>query len=254
MTTKKLDQFYTNPKIAKKLFTSLGDLRKYHLLEPSAGTGSFSNLFPNDSTKIDLEPKQDDIKQMDFFSYYPTISNPIFTIGNPPFGKNSSLAVKFFNHAAEFSDKIGFIVPKTFRKISIINKLNPNFHLADDVEMPPMSFVYLGKPYDVPCCFQLWEKRKAYRQKIIPRKETKMFDITSKENADFMVQRVGAGAGKVSKDFHKSPNSHYYIKSHVANLSERMDNLYSTFQLAAKNSAGCPSLSRDEMIRITESG
>ena len=48
-------------------------------------------------------------------------------LGNPPFGKNCSLAIKFFNKAAEFADLIAFIIPRTFKRISIQNKLNLNF-------------------------------------------------------------------------------------------------------------------------------
>ena len=55
------------------------------------------------------------------------------TIGNPPFGKNSSLAISFFNKAAEFSDIIAFILPQTFSKDSVKNRLNLSFFLIMEV-------------------------------------------------------------------------------------------------------------------------
>lgn len=97
-------------------------------LEPSAGNGVFYNLFPQNKYGIDLNPQNDQIIKMDFFNYLVSDKN-VITIGNPPFGKNSSLAVKFFNHAAQFSNMICFIVPKTFQKYSIKQKLNNRFFL-----------------------------------------------------------------------------------------------------------------------------
>ena len=40
----------------------------------------------------------------------------ILIVGNPPYGKNCSTAINFFNHAVTISDFIAFIIPKTFRK------------------------------------------------------------------------------------------------------------------------------------------
>ena len=37
----------------------------------------------------------------------------------PPFGKVSSLAIRFFNKCAQFSDVIAFIIPRTFNKVSV---------------------------------------------------------------------------------------------------------------------------------------
>ena len=116
-----LDQFYTSENIAKDCYNKY---KAYALnkeitllFEPSAGSGSFFNLFPqNKRLGIDLEPKTNEIKKQDFFDFVPPKNKIIATIGNPPFGKNASLAIKFFNKAAEFSKIIAFIVPKSFQK------------------------------------------------------------------------------------------------------------------------------------------
>ena len=64
---------------------------------------NFYKLLPK-STRygIDLAPAHPDVIEQNFFDYKPDSVGNILTIGNPPFGKNSSLAVKFFNHAAQF--------------------------------------------------------------------------------------------------------------------------------------------------------
>ena len=128
-----LDQFYTKPEVAE-LCCNLMDFSKYNkILEPSAGTGVFLELLPEDKRiGIDLEPKHPEITKQDFFLYKGTED---LVIGNPPFGRVSSLAIKFFNHAATFADTIAFIIPRTFRRVSVQNKLNLHFHLVEDIEL-----------------------------------------------------------------------------------------------------------------------
>ena len=124
----KLDKFYTKSSIAKLCLSQL-DLSQYDfILEPSAGNGSFSHLIPN-CYAIDIEPESEDIIKQDFFLYEPENKNKILVIGNPPFGQQSNLALRFFNHAAEFADTIAFILPKSFKKISLQNQLDNYIHL-----------------------------------------------------------------------------------------------------------------------------
>lgn len=129
-----LDQFYTMPEIAEKLFstalTVLGirDESEYQFLEPSAGTGSFSRI-PTHCLAYDLEPKSDGIIRADFLQVDLTGYNHLITIGNPPFGKRAVLAVEFFNKCAERSDAIAMILPNQFNKFLTQKQLNPDFAL-----------------------------------------------------------------------------------------------------------------------------
>ena len=102
---------------------------------------------------MDIEPKFDECMLMDYMAFIPHKVESIAVIGNPPFGKNSSLAVKFFNHSAQFADTIAFIVPRTFRKNSLVNRLNENFHLIYEKILPIDSF-YLpnGEDKSVTTC------------------------------------------------------------------------------------------------------
>ena len=110
-----LDQFYTTAKCAKKyydIFVSNINIDEYDIiLEPSAGTGSFYKLLPeNKRIGIDLEPKYGGIEKKNFFDFVPIKNKSYIVIGNPPFGKISSIAVDFFNKSAEFADIIAFIL------------------------------------------------------------------------------------------------------------------------------------------------
>lgn len=140
------------------------------------------------------------------------------------------LAVKFFYRAALFSEYICFILPKTFKKDSIVNKLDSNFHLLTDLMLPKNSFIYNGLDYDVPCVFQIWKKESIQRNVILKSLTSNFFEFTNPILADFAIRRVGNLAGKVIIDFKK----------------------YESFNEIARNTSGNPSLSKKELIEILE--
>ena len=78
-----LDQFFTNKDIAKQCYLELCKLYNINefdlLLEPSAGDGSFLKLLPeNKRLGLDLDPKFEEIKQMDFFDFITDYKNILF--------------------------------------------------------------------------------------------------------------------------------------------------------------------------------
>lgn len=168
--TASLDKFYTIPSVAVKCLGIVGQKYKWTdwdlIVEPSAGNGSFLLKIPSDKTiGIDIEPEHEDIIKQDFLTYTPTVSGKILVVGNPPFGRVSSLAIKFFNHAAKWSDVIAFIVPRTFRRISVQNKLDLNFHLIHDEELPVEPCCFTPRMM-AKCCFQIWERSNQKRSTV----------------------------------------------------------------------------------------
>ena len=257
-TSRELDQFYTKPEYAKDFFNCISqtvDLDQFdHILEPSAGTGSFYNLLDvQRRIGLDLEPKARGIIKTDFFDWMPPVGKRIVTIGNPPFGKNAALAVKFFNRAAEFSDVIAFVIPKTFRKASIINRLNKNFHMIHDETVPDHSFIFNGAEYNVPCAGQIWQRRTTPRAKIITLKLEQIrswFELVAPKDSDFAIQRVGGRAGliRTADRMNFSAESHYFIKAHdvrVLPVFQQVD-----FDRVKFNTAGNPSVSPSELIEL----
>jgi predicted RNA methylase len=254
----KLDQFYTEPSYAQSFYNivkqhvdlSLADI----LLEPSAGSGSFYQLM--DLVKrigLDLDPKCNGVVQQDFFHWTAPKGKKIVTIGNPPFGKNSSLAVKFFNRAAEFSDVIAFVLPRTFKKDSFINRLHKNFHLVYEEIVPDNSFIFNGKPYNVWCCSQIWVRKKEKRAKIKILNFDMVknwFEIVGSKQADFSLQRVGGRAGLIrTSDFESySSASNYFIKQHDPRVFDIFNNL--NFESIKYNTVGNPSISPSELIKL----
>lgn len=251
-----LDQFYTNNNVAISCYEKLLHiLDKYDIcskdkvwLEPSAGNGAFYNLLPINKLGIDIEPKIENVIEHDFLTYNLQHENYI-TIGNPPFGKNSSLAIKFFNKCAEVSDIIAFIVPKTFKKNSVKNKLNLYMELIEEYEIEDFSFNIEDKIVNVPCVFQVWKKVSTPREKIKPLRTVEGIVFCSKEQADIAFQRVGVNAGTIKgkeRFSHIAEASHIFIQLKDMSDVEILKNI--DWSEIKYNTAGNPSISKSELI------
>ncbi|WP_246135187.1 SAM-dependent methyltransferase [Novosphingobium sediminis] len=251
------DQYYTQDNVAAALFDEVVkryDPRLYQMLEPSAGTGAFFRLMPPGSLGVDIDPKGPGIVEADFLERRVESGRPVATIGNPPFGTTSSMAVNFFAHAATMSDVIAFVLPRTFRKRSLQNRLNENFHLVHEQIVPADAFLFMGKPYNVPAVFQIWERRDVARAPHVIETSHPDFAFTTRDEADFAIQRVGARAGRIHHDFERSANAHYFVR--VADRSTRaIDRIQRImrkldFAAAAQNVAGNPSLAKSEIVAL----
>ena len=206
------DKFYTKQFIADYcsniVLSKYGTDVKY--IEPTAGNGAFMNVLPN-IVGYDLIPERDDILQKDVFENDNFDTNTI-VVGNPPFGTNASLAQAIFNHIASFKVKaICFIVPKTFKKESMHNKLNLNYHIVFEQDIIDNAFTVDGKDKHVPCVFQIWEY-KAKKRKIKEPGKCKYIEFTNKENADIAIRRAGGKAGQLLEGLNHSKESTYFIK------------------------------------------
>ena len=101
------EQFYTPTQLAEELTAKVAklvkDLPERVIIEPAGGTGSFLKAVktykPKKVVSFDIEPKSDGVLTADFLEAdLSKISNAI-TISNPPFGRNNSLSIPFFNKA-----------------------------------------------------------------------------------------------------------------------------------------------------------
>jgi len=249
-----LDKFYTKPEVAQRCLTTLNNITDIDLwLEPSAGAGVFLSRLPLPRLGLDIEPDSDNIIQQDFFTYTPPLNVKVAVVGNPPFGKNSSLAIKFFNHAANWATVIAFIVPKTFKKMSVQNKLNLEWVLEQELELPKNAFDLISddnvvSTYDVPCVWQIWVK--GSRKKINLPTSHVDWSWSTKSTAKYAIRRVGGLAGKCFTEFNAyAESSHYFIDCEHS-VYNRLNSLYIEFQDVARNTAGNPSLSKAELVSI----
>lgn len=227
------DQFYTKQDISSKCIKLFLEKIKLSdndfIIEPSAGTGSFSDYFYKNSYNInafDIDPKQGYIEKCDFLDLDIDIykNKNVHCIGNPPFGRQSSLAKKFIKKNALFCKTISFILPKSFRKQSFQKSFPLNFHLIEEIDLDKNSFIIDGKAHNVPCVFQIWVKKNEERfiePKIIENgfhfvKKPILKDIKLDENGypikrenlfseqpDFGILRAGGGntCGRISLEY-----------------------------------------------------
>jgi len=217
------------------------------MVEPSAGEGSISDLLPHSRWAYDLDPKGKRITKADFLTTELRSAREIAVIGNPPFGKNASMAIRFFNHAAKSARVIAFIVPKSFRKASVINRLDPYFHLVHERTVERDAFIFKSEVYDVPCVFQIWERRACLSAPRTVETRHPDFEFTTADRANFAIQRVGVNAGLVHDGLTRSPSAHYFIRGDVKGAMKALE---SRFRCAAANVAGCPSLAKSEIVTL----
>jgi len=258
---KPIDKFYTSPNIVDecmKLIKQKINIQETDIcIEPSAGNGSFINniksLFKH-YIFYDLEPENDEIIKQDYLEYdYNTImkepDSKIHAIGNPPFGRQSSLAIKFIKKSCEYCDSISFILPKSFKKDSLKKTFSLNFHLIYEYDLPKNSFIIDKKTHDVPCVFQIWIKKNTDRvvpEKLIPNKYK---FVKKDEYHDISFRRVGVNAGDIDKETEiKSIQSHYFIKFDIE-LTDVLFNKLKNIEYNCKNNTcGPKSISKQELI------
>jgi hypothetical protein len=209
-----LDKFYTKKELAKIIISKI-EVEEFDLiLDPSCGDGSFySNINHQNKIGIDILPHIEGVIQNDFLTWNSqNLSGKILSITNPPFGKQGSLALKFIKKCAIFSDTIAFILPLSFAKPSMKNKIPEYFHLEFEEILPDDSYLLNGESYDVKCVFQIWKRKNIKREKIKSEIESNFKYTKTKSEADLAIRRVGVYAGRAFKDAqNKSEQSHYFI-------------------------------------------
>lgn len=257
-----IDKFYTKTDIANKYIKIV---KKYVnninlIIEPSAGNGSFlkglkENFNNIDILAFDIKPEHKDIKQQDYLD----IDNKLISewknkntlvIGNPPFGRQSSMAKKFIKVNCKFAKYIGFILSKSFKKPSMYNTFPKLYHKIFEDDVDDDSFVLDGKNHNVPCVFQLWEL-KTYERPKDPVFKPKGFDFTKNKNtASFSFRRVGVNSGYVDKNTDKSDQSHYFIKLDNNINSNKIINELSKYKWDFNDTIGAKSISKNQLTEI----
>jgi len=255
-----IDKYYTKTTVVE---ICLNLVQKYIqidpndlIIEPSAGNGSFITgikSLTNNFKFYDLEPDNDEIIKQDYLLYdHDNIeigNNKIHIIGNPPFGRQSSLAIKFIKKSCKFCDSISFILPKSFKKDSLKKTFSLNFHLIFEIDLPDKSFLVDGVEHNVPCIFQIWEKQ-AINRVLNAKLEPLNFTFVEKAgNPDISFRRVGVNAGTIDKKIDtKSIQSHYFIKfTNGKSITENLDRL-SRISYDFNNTVGPKSISKQELI------
>ena len=211
------EQFYTPvetaTEIVREVLRVIPQARHSKWLEPSAGTGAFIQALQSfdiqDVVALDIEPHHSRIKRQDFLTWKPTGANFI-AVGNPPFGRNNSLSIPFFNKCAQISSAIAFIVPRSWRKWSVTNRLSMNFKCIQDKDLDINYVNVHGEDVyaknNLRTCLQIWQRVDE------PRLPVRVIDHgfvqkVAPQDADIAIKVFGYGCGTVLQDFPKVPNT-----------------------------------------------
>jgi predicted RNA methylase len=253
-----VDKYYTKIEIVKScielvkkyVIISKNDL----IIEPSAGNGSFISeikTLSNNYKFYDIDPQNKEIIKSDFLEYNNDDKfNKIHIIGNPPFGRQASSAIKFIKKSGSFAKSISFILPKSFKKDSMKKHFPLKYHLIYEIDLPEKSFLVNNIEYDVPCIFQIWELKDFDRMIEDKIKPINFKFVNKEDNPDISFRRVGVNAGNIMKKIDdKSIQSHYFIKftndKSINDNCEKLKNIKFNFN----NTVGPKSISKQELIK-----
>ena len=211
------EQYYTPTDLAEQLISEVlvfvPDLAKRKILEPAGGTGSFlkaaAKAGAQDFLSFDIEPKHAHVTKANFLEAKLSGENAV-TISNPPFGRNNSLSIPFFNKAANHSEFICFIVPRSWRKWSVINRLDRRFHLVADhdiqIDYENETGEKLSVRNNLATCFQIWQRKQTLRPKYSVADQG-LIEKTTPVHADVALTIFGFSCGRVQTDFERKQNT-----------------------------------------------
>lgn len=221
-------------------------------IEPAGGTGSFVEAAQlhgvADVISYDIEPHHPLVKKGDFLKQRLKVSGAV-AVGNPPFGRNNALSVPFFNACAKHCDAICFIVPKSWRKWSVINRLDQSFHLIDDYELE-INYTAadgsgLSEKFWLNTVVQTWERRNTLRGKISV-EDRGVVKRATPRSADVSLTIFGFGCGSLKTEFPRRPNTtQIFLTLHHPKALEALQQVdYSRF---STNTAYTAALSMQEI-------
>jgi predicted RNA methylase len=255
-----IDKYYTKLNIVEQCI----ELVKQHInisnddliIEPSAGNGSFIEGIKTLSSNYkfyDLEPEHNEVFKQDFLEFDHIKLKQEFTkihiIGNPPFGRQASLAIKFIKKCCLFSNSISFILPKSFKKDSMKKFFDKHFHLIHEIDLLENSFLVNGIESDVPCVFQIWQYKNEIRKEIIKQTPLHFKFVGKEDKPDISFRRVGVNAGTIMKEISdKSTQSHYFIKFTNNKTTDNNIEKLKLIKFNFNNTVGPKSISKPELI------
>lgn len=252
------EQYYTKQKdadeLVEKVFLAC-DCRGRVFIEPAGGTGVFINSLLNAGISAeriisyDIEPLHPMVKKTkNFLSENLDGLKDCIAITNPPFGRANSLNVDFFNKLSMCCEYIAFICPRSWRKWSVINKLNRRFHIMLDEDLS-IDYDYANSSQKsknkLRTCFQIWKKTGVSRP-TIKITDRGYIEKTNPTSADVQLTIFGRGCGKWTRDFERVPNTtKMFIRVHRQWVYEALESVdFSRFYM---NTAFVEALSIQEI-------
>jgi hypothetical protein len=172
-----------------------------------------------------------------------------FVIGNPPYGVAANMAIKFINRAMDVSDDVRMVLPASFQRDSVLNRVSMDFDLVDDIRLPDETF-----PRDITTVRQRWVRTDTPRDKIVMYRshpDFKFLKYAQRDEATLFIGGAGAGpSGKVKTEGY----DHYKPGHHYVKCSEAVRDKLVALQpklIAKSRVCGClPGISKHDIIKV----
>jgi predicted RNA methylase len=250
------EQYYTPRALAEDLVQKvkaiIPNFSSRTVLEPAGGTGAFVEAAKNAGAQkvlsLDIEPKHGDVTKANYLNAKLKLQDAV-TISNPPFGRNNSLSIPFFNRAAEHSEYIAFIVPRSWRKWSVINRLDRRFHLVLDEDLS-IDYVddthnLISQKNNLKTCFQVWQRKPELRE-IVKVEDRGYVTKVTPDEADVALTVFGFSCGRVNTEFERKPNTtRMFLKLNHPKALKALQSV--DYQRFSKNTAYTEALSFQEI-------
>jgi len=209
------EQFYTLPDVAKDFASEVVAIygKDAFYLEPCGGRGAFVDALVGlgvpsaNILSFDIEPRHPLVSKRDFLEEPVQVPAGFIALTNPPYGRACSLASKFFNKCAALDAKaIAFLIPSSFHKVAISDRLDLRYDMRSYRKAPLVSYYTDADGTNdrgrLSTEFQIWEKALAKRnkRKFLRHPWLEFVNWGSvREGADydFCIRTHGSGCGQV---------------------------------------------------------
>ena len=175
-------------------------------------------------------------------------------IGNPPYGTGANLAIKFVNKAGDLSDNIWMVLPRSFEKDSVQNKVRLDFEIEESLVLPEDTF-----PNGIRAVKQKWIKTDKLRKKVEKPRSHEDFEFLKYEDrfrANVFIGEYGCGpSGRVkTENFTHYAKGHYFILAKDQNVIDKLVSLEPKFRNKAAGCNGRFHISKPEIVEIYTHG
>lgn len=237
-----LDRFYTSVDEARHLVDTIAPSLPKLVIEPSAGKGAFVLALEDASFTVlayDIEPDSNPVcktpivktdflslRAQDILSAHADYDRSTTAfVGNPPFGVQGRIATQFVHHCLELADDAWMILPPSFRKASMADKVG-NGELREVIDLTDTTYATPVGTVNVPSFMMHWHacdgrEAKARRRRdegnalmALPFEFLAWSDApTSCDSRCFTIRRVGGTAGTASISTDVSAQTNYLCKT-----------------------------------------
>ncbi|MGR3631963.1 MAG: hypothetical protein ACU0A8_07550 [Limimaricola soesokkakensis] len=166
--------------------------------------------------------------------------------------KAADRALERFNAAADGADCITVTGPLSFRKASVQHRLDPSFHLVEDLDATMQVVGSDGRSRERPCAVQTWERRAEPLARLALETRHPDFEFCDRAKADVAIQRVGTNAGRLkTPEEAGSAQSHLFLRAVICSPAELWARLAMIdFDTVRHNTAAVPSVAKTELVAL----